>query len=74
VTWEDEVDELDRQYYLGKIDELCRCLPVVRAAKRAKRTLKECVRITAGGSDEGLDSLVKAIEDWEREEAKHDRP
>jgi hypothetical protein len=25
--------ELDRQYYLSKIDELGRCLPVVRAAR-----------------------------------------
>ena len=30
---EDQVDELDREYYRSKLDELSWCLPVVRAAR-----------------------------------------
>jgi hypothetical protein len=33
MTIESEVDELDREYYRSKLDELSWCLPVVRAAK-----------------------------------------
>ena len=34
MTTESELDELDREYYRSKLDELSWCLPVVRAAKR----------------------------------------
>jgi len=40
---------------------------IISAAVRAKRTLKECSRITAGGSDEEIDALVEAIEAYEKE-------
>jgi hypothetical protein len=33
MTIESEVDDLDREYYRSKLDELSWCLPVVRAAK-----------------------------------------
>jgi hypothetical protein len=33
---EDQIDELDREYYRSKLEELSWCLPVVRAAKAWK--------------------------------------
>ena len=40
---------------------------VIKAAVRAKRTLKECSRITAGGSDEEVEALVASVEAYEKE-------
>jgi len=34
MTTEAKLDELDREYYRSKLEELSWCLPVVRAAKR----------------------------------------
>lgn len=42
---------------------------VIEAAKRAKRTLKECVRVTTGGSNEEVNSLVEAVEALEEKES-----
>jgi hypothetical protein len=51
--------ELDRQYYLSKIDELGRCLPVVRAAQEW---------LVRPGVQRRIDNLVAAIEAFEAAE------
>ena len=33
VEYDEEIDELDREYYRSKLEELSRCLPIVRAAQ-----------------------------------------
>ena len=67
----DKVDqedlELDRQYYLSKIDELCRCLPVVRAAKTwAEVYDADCLHPERGDAAEV--ALWRAVETLEAEE------
>ena len=55
-------DEIDRLNAKLKKQEA-----IIAAAVRAKRTLKECSRITAGGSDEEVEALVEAVEAYEKE-------
>jgi len=48
-----ELDELDREYYRSKLEELSRCLPVVRAAVLAKNSWR--------GDRHGLASIFTTL-------------
>ena len=62
-----EIDELDREYYRAKLEELSWCLPVVRAAKAWKAGW---VHPLNPASDPGDWALWKAVEAMELAEAK----
>lgn len=57
IVAEAMTDAYERGRQVGKEERA-----VIEAARRALRTLRDCSRITAGGSDEEIDSLVKAVE------------
>ena len=61
------VDELDREYYRSKLEELSWCLPVVRAAKAYKRQWRigSCTKTQAA-----MFAVFDAVEAMEKAEGK----
>jgi hypothetical protein len=57
---EERVDELDREYYRSKLEELSWCLPVVRAAKALRGAWTETDKAQAFAAlCKALDALAE---------------
>ena len=59
---EEQVDELDREYYRSKLEELSWCLPVVRAAKAWRKEVRGGTEAGTAAAEWKLDAAVEALE------------